>query len=279
MSATSTDPAGARVTATWMARLSPGLHRSGYARPATRAPGHAGFTRGCMRRAPDSPSVAAPNESASDPSTSVTGGSADLAQGVAVGVGERLGELVHLQHGRLVIRPAAIVVDGDGDVVAQRGRVLREVLVLADRVVGLTRARRERERRRVGGGGATREDGDATRHDEAAHDLTGRAVPEPVAHLGVERVVFFAAPHRRLVVEAVEVLVAVVDGTEGLHGQLLEVRSLEHLTLRVRERSIETALVGLPFPDQSLEGAPFTGHVRSSSRFVRHASRSIASAS
>src|SRR3954469_10807468 len=131
MSATSTDPAGARVTATWSARLSPGLHRTGYAGPATRAPDHTGFTRGCMRRAPDSPSVAVPNVSASDttPSTSVMMGSAGLAQRVAVGVRERVGELVHLQHGLLVVGPAAIVVDGDGDVVAERRGVLRQVLV------------------------------------------------------------------------------------------------------------------------------------------------------
>ncbi len=75
MSATRIDPAGARVTATWMARLSPGLQRTGYAGPATRAPDHAGFTRECMRRAPDSPSVAAPSASASDTSaSSLTGG-------------------------------------------------------------------------------------------------------------------------------------------------------------------------------------------------------------
>src|SRR4051794_33270617 len=224
MSATRIDPAGARVTATWMARLSPGLHRTGYAGPATRAPGHAGFTRGCMRRAPASPSVAAPNASASDTTaSSLTGGlvkevSADLAQDVAVGVRERLGELVHLQHGRLVVRPAAVVADGDGDVVAERRRVRRQVLVLADRVVGVARARRQGERGRVGGRGATGEDGDAARHDEAPHDLTGRAVPQPVADLGVERVLLGAAPHGGLVVEAVEVLVAVVDGAEGLHG-------------------------------------------------------------
>src|SRR5689334_14921578 len=146
MSATSTDPAGARVTATWMARLSPGEQRTGYASPATRAPGHAGLTRGCMRRAPDSPSVAAPSASASDTTaaTSVTVGSADLAKGVAVGVRERIGELVHLQHGLLVVRPASVVVDRDGDVVAQRRRVLREVLVLADRVVRVAGPGRER---------------------------------------------------------------------------------------------------------------------------------------
>src|SRR5215207_9346987 len=98
MSATSTDPAGARVTATWIARLSPGLHCTGYAGPATRAPDHTGFRRECMRRAPDSPSVAVPSASAWDvtPSTSVIVRSADLAQRVAVGVGERFGELVHL---------------------------------------------------------------------------------------------------------------------------------------------------------------------------------------
>src|SRR5690349_5900786 len=129
MSATSTEPAGARVTATWMARLSPGLHRTGNTGPAARAPGHAGFTRGCMRRAPDSPSVAAPSARASAISAaSLTGCSADLAQRVAVGVRERLGELVHLEHGGLVVRPAAVVVDGDRDVVAERRRVLRQVL-------------------------------------------------------------------------------------------------------------------------------------------------------
>src|SRR3954451_5163497 len=110
MSATSTDPRGARVTATWMARLSPGLHRTGYAGPATRAPRQAGFTRECMRRAPDSASVVATSASASDttPSSIMArrsravvgqGESADLAQRVAVGVRERLRELVHLQHG------------------------------------------------------------------------------------------------------------------------------------------------------------------------------------
>src|SRR5690349_6289754 len=113
MSATSTDPAGARVTATWMARLSPGLHRTGYAGAATRAPDQTGFTRGCMRRAPDSPSVAVPSASAPDttspdatspdatspdttsPVSPIVG--SDLPERVAVGVCERLGELVHLQ--------------------------------------------------------------------------------------------------------------------------------------------------------------------------------------
>src|SRR5882762_8584419 len=94
-------PAGAPATATWMARLSPGLHRTGYAGAASRAPGHAGFTRGCMRRAPDSPSVAAPSSSAArrtaSGSTIVPGTSADAAQGVAVGVGECLGELVRAE--------------------------------------------------------------------------------------------------------------------------------------------------------------------------------------
>src|SRR5512132_1075917 len=100
MSATSTDPAGARVTATWMARLSPGLHCTGYAGAATRAPGQTGFTRGCMRRAPDSPSVAVPSASASDTtSTASPIVRSDLPQRVAVGVRERLRELVHLQHG------------------------------------------------------------------------------------------------------------------------------------------------------------------------------------
>src|SRR5689334_17358976 len=103
MSATRIDPAGARVTATWMPRLSPGLQRTGNAGPAARAPDQTGLTRGCMRRAPLSPSVAAPNASASDTTPSSLGGpfvksrSADLAQRVAIGVGERLGELVHLQ--------------------------------------------------------------------------------------------------------------------------------------------------------------------------------------
>src|SRR3954468_18905463 len=107
MSATIAVPAGATATATWMARLSPGLHRTGYAGAANRAPGHAGFTRGCMRRAPDSPSVAAPSSSAArhaaSGSTIAPGTSADAAQGVAVGVRERLGELVRLQDRHLVV--------------------------------------------------------------------------------------------------------------------------------------------------------------------------------
>src|SRR4051794_22361867 len=109
MSATRTEPAGARETATWMPRLSPGLQRTGYAGPATRAPVHAGLTRGCIRRAPDSPSVAAPSASASDTARSSVIGrsvedvSAHPTQNVAVGVGEGLRELVHLQHGGLVV--------------------------------------------------------------------------------------------------------------------------------------------------------------------------------
>ena len=50
----------ARATPTWIARLSPGVHRTGYAGAASTAPVHAGRIRFRMARAPDSPSVAEP---------------------------------------------------------------------------------------------------------------------------------------------------------------------------------------------------------------------------
>ena len=55
----------ASATATWIARLSPGVHRTGNAGAATTAPGHARAIRGAMMRAPDSPSVAAPKSRSS----------------------------------------------------------------------------------------------------------------------------------------------------------------------------------------------------------------------
>ena len=60
------DPAGASATATWIARLSPGVHVTGNAGAAMRAPGHAG-TRCAAPSAgrPLSPSVAAPSSSSS----------------------------------------------------------------------------------------------------------------------------------------------------------------------------------------------------------------------
>src|SRR3954452_9747993 len=116
MSATSTDPARARVTATWMARLSPGLQRTVKAGPATRAPDHAGFTRRCIRRAPDSPRVAAPSSSASattswvmgrDPTearrTSLPGGLTTTRSGKPHGAGTETSEA---HHGLLAYRSA-----------------------------------------------------------------------------------------------------------------------------------------------------------------------------
>ena len=59
------DLAGAVATATWIARLSPGVHRTGTAGAARRAPGQAAFTRARIGRPPDSPNVAEPSRSSS----------------------------------------------------------------------------------------------------------------------------------------------------------------------------------------------------------------------
>src|SRR5207302_8164496 len=68
---TSTDPAGASATATWIARLSAVLHTTGNAGPLTRAPGHTGRMRGAIGRPPLSPSVAAPRAATVDASSLV----------------------------------------------------------------------------------------------------------------------------------------------------------------------------------------------------------------
>ena len=52
---------GAVVTATCTARLSPGVHRTGYACAASVAPDQAGPSRDDILDAPHSPSVAAPS--------------------------------------------------------------------------------------------------------------------------------------------------------------------------------------------------------------------------
>ena len=57
-----------------------------------------------------------------------------------------------------------------------------------------------------------------------------------------------------------EMLVAVVDRAERLHRHLLEVRRVEDLVARVRERGVEATLVGLPLADQPRERTPFIRH-------------------
>src|SRR5690606_27236884 len=68
------------------------------------------------------------------------------AQRVVVGVIERFVELLHVEHGRLVVRPRTVTVDGDRHAIAARRGVGGEVRVLADRVRGMPSLGFERER-------------------------------------------------------------------------------------------------------------------------------------
>src|SRR5664280_173503 len=194
--------------------------------------------------------------------------STHLVQRVVIGVVEGLGELLHLEHRRLAVRPGAVG-HGDGHLVAERAGVGGQVLALADRVLVAAQRRTECELGGICGGGAPGEHGDAAGHHEAPEDLTGGRVPQPVTHLGVEGVVLAAAPHGRLVVEAVEVLAPVIDRPEGLHRDLLAVGGAQHLPFGVREGGVQAAF-GFPLTHQCPQGAPFVAHacIRSSEDVV-----------
>ena len=71
-----------------------------------------------------------------EPRLPIGPGSAHSAQGVVVGVGKRLIELVHPEHGDLVVGPG-VGAHGDGHLVAQGAGVFGQVLVLSDAVLGV----------------------------------------------------------------------------------------------------------------------------------------------
>src|SRR5689334_1349271 len=83
-----TEPAGASATATWIARLSPAVHVTGYAGALMRAPIHAAFNRGDIGRPPLSPRVAAPScANASARASLIAGSSRSTVASLAEGEG------------------------------------------------------------------------------------------------------------------------------------------------------------------------------------------------
>ena len=164
---------------------------------------------------------------------------------------EQLVELGHLQH-RVLVVGELTVADADRDLVGHRRGPLGEVQVLHDPERRVAELGRHRELLRVRGGVTTGEHHGATGHHERTHDLAGVRVPQPVADLGVERVHLVVAPRGHAVVEAVQVLVAVVDRTERAERHALAIVGVARLALVVVEREVDTALA-LPRADQRLQ--------------------------
>ncbi|CAB4618720.1 unannotated protein [freshwater metagenome] len=97
----------------------------------------------------------------------------------------------------------------------------------------------------VGLGGTTGDHGLATRHHEGAHELAVGGVPEPVADLGVERLVFALLIGSHAVVEAKHLLNAIVDRAERLEFNLFAVRGFDDLANIVVVRNVD-ALIAFP---------------------------------
>ena len=94
-------------------------------------------------------------------------------------------------------------------------------------------------------GGTTGDHGLATRHHERAHEFAVGGVPEPVANLSVERLVFALLVGGHAVIKAEHLLDAIVDGAERLEFNLFAVRGLDDFANIVVVGNVD-ALIAFP---------------------------------